>query len=183
MITLIIGLPRSGKTTEMAKIIQRKKNKYKNIYCNVPIKNSYFISSSDIGHYDLSNGLLLIDEGGIEFNNRSYKTFSKELIYFFKMHGHYKLDIIIFSQSFDVDKTIRNLSEKVYVIKKLFSFTFKWPLKMHWITDYDGQPSISYEMSKFPRSITFRPLYYKYFDSWSKNELPKKQFIYISDTK
>lgn len=179
MITLIIGLPRSGKTTEMAKLIQRNKKKYPKIYSNVPIKNSYLVDSTDLGHYQISDGLLLIDEAGIEFNNRSYKSFSKELIYFMKMHGHYKLDIIFFSQSFDVDKVIRNLAEKVYVIKKLFFFTFKWSCKMHWTTNSDGEPTIVYEMPKLPRGITFRPRYYKYFNSYDRIELPVKEFKFI----
>ncbi len=67
----------------------------------------------------ITGGRVIIDEAGIEYNNRDFKDFSKKSLYFYKYHRHYQLAIDVFSQGFDdMDKKIRTLAQKLYVVKK-----------------------------------------------------------------
>lgn len=51
-------------------------------------------------------GRLIIDEAGLEYDNRKMAMTTDE-IYFFKYHRHYQLDVDFFSQGLDVDIKIR----------------------------------------------------------------------------
>lgn len=43
------------------------------VYSNVPITGAYQLDAkTDIGHYMIENAKVIIDEAGIEYNNRSY---------------------------------------------------------------------------------------------------------------
>lgn len=59
---------------------------------------------------------MIIDEAGIDFNNREYKSFNTDMIEFFKLHRHYKLDIYVITQGIDIDLTIRRLITKWYKV-------------------------------------------------------------------
>ena len=59
----------------------------------------------------IAGGRVIIDEAGIEYNNREFKDFSKKSLYFYKYHRHYQLAVDVFSQGFDdMDKKIRTLA-------------------------------------------------------------------------
>lgn len=90
------------------------------VYSNVPITGAYEIDArKDIGVYMVQNGKLIIDEAGVEFNNRNFKSFPQEAIYFFKYHRHYRVSVDVFSQSFeDMDVTIRRLARSFFVVRK-----------------------------------------------------------------
>ena len=64
----------------------------------------------------ISNGRLIIDEAGLEYDNRKMAMTADE-IYFFKYHRHYQLDVDFFSQGLDVDIKIRKLARHIYLIK------------------------------------------------------------------
>lgn len=144
---LYFGLPGSGKTTVAAWIVndknkivnkkQKQLNKqknqntryskslkkwieeHKNTYSNIAIKGTYKTEKKDIGKYDIVNGDLIIDEVGIEYNNRQFSAFPKSAISYFKLHRHYKVDVHIFSQSHeDCDITLRRLAQKLYVMNR-----------------------------------------------------------------
>ena len=67
----------------------------------------------------VQGGKLIIDEAGVEFNNRNFKSFPQEAIYFFKYHRHYQVSVDVFSQSFeDMDVTIRRLARSFFVVRK-----------------------------------------------------------------
>jgi len=52
------------------------------VYSNVPITGAYVLNArEDIGKYMIEDAKVIIDEAGIEYNNRNYKSFPQEAIY------------------------------------------------------------------------------------------------------
>lgn len=62
--------------------------------------------------------LLLVDEVGMIWDNRQYKNFSNSVRDFFKLQRHYHVKVVMFSQSFDVDKKLRDLTDAMFLQKK-----------------------------------------------------------------
>lgn len=199
MVKYFFGLPGSGKTTVMTKLAKQavRSKRYKNVYGNVhlTIPGYTYIDNDCIGRYELVDGLILIDEATLFADSRDYKTFGKQRTEFFMLHRHDNVDIILFSQSWDaVDKKIRTITDRVYYI-------FKPAFLGHWFTKYyripydiiipdpkKNQQSLGEiiqgycKPNFFQRLITsktiFRPLYYKYFDSWERTPRPELPDIY-----
>lgn len=186
MINLYFGLPGSGKTTTIAAFAKYylKGKKYQHVYCNIPLNLDGIITiyRDDLGVLDISDGLVLYDEGGIDFDNRDFANFNKNLTWFFKFHRHCKLDVFIFSQTIDVDKKIRALANNVFYIYTpaiTGSFITK-VVRIHYgivfpskettgskvgdIAEGYAAPNIFAKI--FAKRIV-RPKYYKYFDSYS----------------
>lgn len=118
--SIYFGVPGSGKSTIAAYLAKRYLRKKKNVYSNVPIKGCYEIDAKeDIGTYMIKDGLLIIDEAGIEYNNRDFKEFTKRQLAFYKKHRHYNIDVVIFSQGYDdMDKKLRTLATSMYLVKR-----------------------------------------------------------------
>ena len=146
ILSIYFGVPGSGKTTFAAyltkwalheSLIIRLCRRFDNpvsrlilkskyfkrridVYSNVPITGAYQLDAkNDIGFYMIQNAKIIIDEAGIEYNNRNFKTFPPESIYFYKYHRHYQTSVDVFSQSYeDMDITLRRLAQNFYVVRK-----------------------------------------------------------------
>lgn len=191
MISLYFGLPGCGKTTMLCYLAKKNMQRYLHIYGNIPVAlpGYTYIDNDCIGNYDLGDSLILIDEGTLFADSRSYKSFPPELTSFFLLHRHWKCDIIIFTQGWDaLDKRIRVITDRVY-------YVYKGPLLGKWITRWYpipygiiipdkkddseklGEIVQGYCKPGFFRRLffsgrLFRPRYYKYFDSWDHPALP-----------
>lgn len=127
MLSIYCGVPGSGKSSMAAYLAlkQFKRNKRHpkkalGVYSNTPIVGAYELKSVDIGKVHLEDGLILIDEAGIEFNNRSFMSFPKYTSDWFKLHRHYNTNVCVFSQSWeDMDKKIRDIAAKIYICSKV----------------------------------------------------------------
>lgn len=113
------GLPGSGKTTFAAYIASRCAKNKRDCYSNFPLQTCYALNcKEDLGVHHIEESDIIIDEAGIEYNNRDYKTLPKNNIYFFKYHRHYKDNVYVFSQSYDdMDITIRRLAARFYLMR------------------------------------------------------------------
>jgi len=192
MITIYFAPPGVGKSTLCARFAFwewfKKKfsnNKYERVFCNFPVKHTFLYEKDDLGVYDMgSNTLILLDEAGSEYWSRSYKDLARHQMDYFRKHRHYRHDIILFSQSFDCDKLLRDLTPMLYYIKKcwFWPYTVKC-LRIHksMIVDEDSHQLLDgYEFDPFlVRLFTtkryYLPPYWGLFDSW---ETPK-----LSDAK
>lgn len=195
-VKLFFGLPGCGKTTILtyfAVKYTKKHSPYKNVYCNIGLNvpGVIQINNSDVGQYQLEDGVLLIDEASLFADSRDYKNFNEKLLSFFLLHRHYRVDIILFNQGWDaVDKRIRVITDRVY-------YVYKSPLLGKWFSSYyripydiiipdpnkkgasgeklgdiiQGYCKPPLLLRIFSRKI-FRPNYYKYFDSWVAPKLP-----------
>jgi len=173
------GVPGSGKTTFAAWIAKRVLKKGGEVWSNVPIKGTYVLNTeTDIGHYMIEGGHVIIDEAGIEYNNRDFKTFPRPALHFFKHHRHYKTNIHIFSQGYDdMDKKLRTLATSLFVIRKSLIPFF---IRRYQISKKVGINELTKEICdeyyKRPLSskYIFSPATWHMFDTYSIKELPGK---------
>lgn len=200
MVSLYFGLPGCGKTTLLAffalKQLRAKRSRYKHIFSNVylgvvpPFDKITYIDNGDIGKYDISDGLVLLDEATLAWDSRDFKSTSKSVIQYFLLHRHYNVDIVLFTQQWDgVDRKIRVITDRVY-------YVYKTPILGHWFSKYyripygiiipDPKSKNSGEklgdivqgyckpglLQRIFCHRLYRPKYYAYFDSWEKPYLP-----------
>ncbi len=179
--SIYFGVPGSGKTTFAAWMAKRILKHNGHVWSNVPIKGAYKVEpKEDIGKYLMQNGTLLIDEAGIEYNNRDYKKFSQESTYFYKFHRLYKMNVCIFSQGFDdMDKKLRTLATHLYVCKKsVLPFLIRryQISKRVGINDITKDICDEYYKVPFSSKWIFSPSLWTMFDSFSTKPLPEKDW-------
>lgn len=183
---IYFGVPGSGKTTFAAYLTKKalKKNpkgKYK-VLSNVSINGAYKVLKQDIGHYQIDNCMLLLDEAGIDYNNRNYNKFTDDETYFFKYHRHYRADISIFSQDYeDMDKKLRKLATRYFLVKKsiLPGFIYRREIRKKIGIDKITKQIIdeySFSFFLFGTKYIFCPKLWLMFNSYNYKELPKKDF-------
>jgi hypothetical protein len=95
-----------------------------NIYTNIETTfETIPVTRDDLVDGVLTNGTLFLDEGSLMFNNREFKTFPKTAQRFFRYHRKHKLNICVFTQSFDdTDKVIRELAHNEFMAQKFLRF-------------------------------------------------------------
>lgn len=153
------------------------------VYSNVPITGAFQLDAkTDIGRYMIEDAKIIIDEAGIEYNNRNYKSFPKEAIYFYKYHRHYKVSVDVFSQSYeDMDVTLRRLAQNFCVVRKSlvpFCVVARRIRRKVGVDEQTKQIMDLYSMG-FPILDTkriFSPPLWKLFNSYSRKQLPEKEW-------
>lgn len=188
---MIFGKKGSGKTTNLTKLaLDHKKNGW-TVYCTDDIPGTYFIPYDKIGFVELEeNSLLLIDEAGMVYDNRDFKKFKNETRDWFKLQRHRKVKVILFSQTFDIDIKLRNLTDEMYLVTnklRVFSYGKKINRKII-ITKATAEcassiaDELSYESLFWfwcgSRMLTYIPKYIKYFDTYKAGKLEEYHFRY-----
>lgn len=180
----VIGGTGSGKSTLSAYYLKKALKKGKKVYSLTPLAGAYKIKIEDIGIYDISNSLLIIDEAGIAFDNRKFKNnFTNEQLEFFKKHRHYDVDILIISQALDTDKKLRDLSKKIYLVKRSILPTHFYTRQIKKdvvINDLSKDLVDGYNFVPFSRKYYLASRYWNYFESLQPKLLPKKDFEFYS---
>jgi len=179
-VSLYIGLPRSGKTTFLAYLTNLCNVTGHKVFCNVPVQGAYPFTKDDIGKYDMSNALILLDEAGIMYDNRQFSTaFTEESLTFLKLIGHYHSNICLFSQSMDIDAKWVRMSKDIYFVKrsliphrtKIIRVHRKLDVNndTHKIEDFYNKPNGLISLF-FCKRFNRKP-YYHMFDSYSAPKL------------
>lgn len=197
---LIFGKKGSGKSTQLCKIALKylKKNKklikHKKpawtIYTNMSdmsIPDVRIIDIKNLGDFvPVSNSILLLDEAGLDFDNRQYKNFSTSKRDFFVYQRHYKVICYLASQSYNVDKKLRDLCDGMFLYNCIFNvISLCRPIRKS-ITLTESTSEAESRVAEnlkfkwiFSWRITFIPRYSKYFKSFvipEKPELPYKEY-------
>lgn len=183
---IYFGTPGSGKSTLAAKLTRDAWKKGIPTYSNVPITGAYQLNPiDDLGHFMIQNAQIIIDEAGIEYNNRSFKSMPKENIRWLKLHRHYKCSVNVFSQSYeDMDITFRRLATRYYLMKRsiipglFLAYPIRRSIGINEMTQeicdkYAFDPKI---IRFFTAKKFFGRKFWKMFDSYDAPELPAKEF-------
>lgn len=196
---MVFGAKGSGKTTLLTKLAYQHARKKWNVYSTVPVPGAHLIQPEDIGHAAIpSHSVIFVDEVGLIWHNRDYKNFDKSLIEYFKLQRHYGHKIYLFSQAWDIDKVLRNLTDKLYIVDCYFSCIsiarrIKHKLCVVHPTG-DSESRIADDLILEPFFLfwlgscifTWVPRWAKHFDSFAANPAwAEKEFEYfpLPDTK
>lgn len=124
-LVMVFGKKGSGKTTYIAKMAYKYLSKGKTVYSTVPlaIPGLRLFDVNDVGRYSFPpDSVVFIDEVGMIWDNRNYKNFRTDVRDWFKLQRHYKVQVFLFSQTFDIDVKLRNLTDSMYLLKSHFNF-------------------------------------------------------------
>lgn len=202
MIIGYFGVPGSGKSTLLSKFavkelkrIQKGKSKYKNVYTNFYVAGCKQIDYDKLNELKVYDSLIILDEITLDADNRNFKSFPTGVRDFFILHRHLGCDIIYATQSYElVDKKIRQLTQELWyisttVVPLLRNFTMARRIyRTIKINEYTGDLILGYRFCNllelmFTSNIktVFRPLYFRFFDSYDEGVLEKRK-IFDSDT-
>lgn len=183
----IFGKKGAGKSTLMVRCMLRDLKHGWNVYTDIQdciVPGVRIINSSDLAKFvPDANSALYLDEVGIAFDNRSYKTFDAGLRDFFKLQRKYKCKVVMNSQSFDVDKKIRDVTDSMILQTAIGNvLTLSRPIRRS-VTlceataqaDSRIADNLKFE-SVFRWRIYFMPKYFKYFESFNAPERPSIPF-------
>lgn len=195
MIRYFVGIPGSGKTTIACCLLKRflkpkffkrlSKMPYDYLFSNFDTSLANRIDVDVLSSQKLPQfSYLCVDESGLEFNSRKFKSLPPGVIEFFKKHRHEHCDIDFFSQTWDdTDKQLRDLAQEIWLLRKIGPLTVaRCVFKRIGIS----QESHQLEFQHFWRSVLwqlipfmpkqfifcFRPFYYKYFNSFDPIDRP-----------
>lgn len=122
-LTYIFGLKGAGKSTYMVKLMKQDLKRGWTVYTNMDDVRlpgvRVFESSALKEAAPDERSALYIDEAGLLWDNRNFKSFDSGFTEFFKLQRKYKCKVVINSQSFDVDKKIRDLVDRMYLITNI----------------------------------------------------------------
>lgn len=186
---MVFGKKGSGKTTLIAKLTVKYLRRGWKVYSTVPIPGALLFDAKDIGKvmFD-ANTVMFIDEGGMLFDNRNFKSFREDTRDWFKLQRHYRVKVFIFSQAFDIDVKLRNLTDYMYLTNTYFntiSIARQVTRKIcivHPSGESESRIADDLDFSpwwKLPFGgcfVTWIPKYIKYFDSYDAPLLQQGDF-------
>lgn len=182
---MIFGKKGCGKTTYLTKLAYQH---YKNgwiVFSTENIPYAYKIDYDVIGQYWFpERSCILIDEVGMIWDNRDYKNFKSSVRDWFKYQRHNKCKVYLFSQTFDIDKKLRDLTDAMYLLRnvgRVFSYGKKIKKSIVLNNSTAEAPSNIAENLEFEpfiffwlgtRTLTFIPKWSKGFDSHTRLPIP-----------
>lgn len=182
MIIGVFGLPGMGKTTFLTKVA-RKCNSGKTylgipphskVFTNFECRGCYKLDFEALGVYHFSDALILIDEIMLLADTRDFKSFPKQLKYFFSHHRHFNCDVVWCSQYYDdCDKKIRVLTQKFYLLEKSPWFPISYAKPIERFLGVEGSKMVdAFVIAPRPFwACVWRPHFYSDFDSFSQKSL------------
>lgn len=184
-LTMVFGKKGSGKSTLLTKLAYQYLRKGWHVYSTVPLPGIREFDVADVGKYQFdANSCILIDEVGMVWDNRDYKNFKSCVRDFFKLQRHYKCRVFLFSQTFDVDKKLRDLTDEMYLVEnklRVFSYAKRILRKPCLVQPIGDAPARLDEEYKFDsilfamfgaRRLTYIPKWVPFFKSFDAPLLP-----------
>lgn len=118
-----------GKSSTLQKLATRYYSKGWTCYCDRSDSGLPFVHQIDadfIYAYKFPpNSVIFVGEANLHWDNRDFKSFPKEMQRFFRKQRHKRVKVVLFSQTYDCDKKIRDLADRLYISKKVLRiFTF-----------------------------------------------------------
>ena len=184
---LVFGKKGSGKSTYLVKLARKHLKKGWIVYTNMEELFMPGVRHFEIKHLGdfvpEAHSLLLLDEVGMIWDNRDYKTFKPQVRDFFKLQRHYHVKVYMASQTFDVDKKLRDLCDGMYLhsnFARVFTLGKRITRKVV-ITEStsEAESRISEDLKICPFwewTLTYIPRWAKFFDSHAIPDKPHLRY-------
>lgn len=184
-LTFIFGKKGAGKSCWMTALMIKYMLRGYKIYTDmhdINIQGVRIVQASDFSTFRPEpNSAIFLDEVGITMDNRNFKSFPPGLRDFFKYVRKNKCVVFMNSQSFDVDKKVRDTTDSMALVVSIFGFLSLYRPIKRVITLVDassnGESRIADNLrfcSIFSWRILFMPHYFKFFNSL---EMPSRDYI------
>lgn len=176
----LFGKKGSGKSTLLVKYMMTYHKKGYVIYTNMrqcTLPYVVHIRTEDVGDYvGVPKSCVVLDEVGTDFDARKFKQFREEVRDFFIFQRQYKNVVIMASQSWNVDKKIRDLTDKMYLCGKVGPISYARPIRRNiTLTEPmgDSESRIADQLVFAPGAqLTWIPKYARHFESFAPPERP-----------
>lgn len=115
---MIFGKKGSGKSTLLTRLAVKEAKSGKIVYSNMPINypGIRLYDPEDIGKHTFPEGsVVFCDEVGMIWDNRNFKNFRPEVRDWFKLQRKHHVKVYLFSQTFDIDIKLRNLTDLMFM--------------------------------------------------------------------
>lgn len=183
-LVFIFGKKGSGKSCflvhELLKYQKKGYTCYTDMLVNIP--DVRIIKADDLKNFrPVANSALFLDEVGLTWDNRNFKNFDKGLTEFFKLQRHFKCVVFMNSQSFDVDKKVRDVTDSMILQSNIANcISVSRPI-IRRVTlveaSAEGESRIADNL-EFAKIWKWRfywmPKYFKFFNSHS---IPEREYI------
>lgn len=127
--TVVFGKKGAGKSCSMQKDLRKH---YKHGWkcfadSNTDLSFVQKIDAKKLFAEDLPpNSFIVIDEVNLLWDNRDFKSFDQRIQRFFREQRKHKCKIVAYSQTFDCDKKLRDLADRLAIQNKVLRiFTFR----------------------------------------------------------
>lgn len=191
---MVFGKKGSGKSSYLIKLAYRYLKKGFVVYTNMEdcvIPGVRLIDIRHVGDFvPVQHSLLLLDEVGMIWDSRDFKNFKTPVRDFFKLQRHYKCIVYLASQTFDVDKKIRDLCDSMMLCTNIFTvFSLGRTITKRIVltkATADQESRISENLAFEPLwrwHLTYIPRYAKGYNSYAVPEKPSLPYRAIPDTK
>lgn len=191
---MVFGKKGSGKTTMITKLAMRYAKRGRPCFSTVPVPGVFLFDPSRLGINSIPpEAVIFVDEVGMIWDSRDFKNFKNHTRDYFKLQRHYHHTVYLFSQSFDIDKKLRDLTDQMYLVKNFcncFSVARRITKKItivHAGKNAQGESHLADDM-EFDSILlfwcgsiqfTYIPKYAKYFDSFVVPDLQETDYEYI----
>lgn len=186
---MVFGKKGCGKSTLLAKLAWKYTHGSikRPVFSTVAVPGTYRLHPKDFCLYELPKGaVVLIDEAGMVYDNRKFKTFPDFVRDWYKLQRHRHLIVYLFSQDFDIDLKLRQLTDEMYLCRKyLRVFSVERRISRNIVINKstaDAPSNIADNLEFVPFwipgafKVTFIPRWVKLFDSYEAPPLQKKDY-------
>lgn len=183
-LTMIFGKKGSGKTTYLVQQGLKYQKRGYHVYTNIDsVRCPGFLAFDPrmLGsHVPPQKSVILLDEAGIVYDNRNFSKFTAETRDFFKLQRHYRCVVFLASQSYDVDKKLRDLTDRMILVQSFLpGLSLCRPIRRKIVLTEStsmGESRIADNL-KFCSVLSWRLLrisrYTRYFDSFTAPTRPE----------
>lgn len=120
---MVFGKKGSGKSAYLVRQAIKYQKKGYIVYTNMSdccLENIRIIDADFLGEFvPCADSCLLLDEVGMLYDNRNFKNFKPAVRDFFKLQRHYRVVCFLASQTFDIDKKLRDLTDEMFLISNI----------------------------------------------------------------
>lgn len=188
----LFGKKGSGKSTYMVKYMIKYLKKGWNVYTDITdinIVGVRIIHASDLETFTPEkHSAIFLDEVGLTYDNRKFKTFKDGVNEWYKYQRKYKCLVYCNSQSWDIDIKLRTLCDRLILIQSIGGvLSIARPIKRT-ITltepSADAESRIADRLefeSIFHWEFLFLPRYFRYFNSFDAPYRPNIPYDVVID--